>query len=212
MSKKLVTTAQAEQIKKMANEKGVPRQLFQDNLLDNGTMSRVLDGIKNGLPVTIGTQLAPPPSARLHVVRVKVQLDQEWQEAINLASPDTPGHYNVRKVADLYPPTGVGVVEEELILLNYPNGNGGWGKAIAWAEQFQLKRTDPRHVFAIGKDHPNFNHDVGVNPTYVVATKECAFGDVQQACYVWWDDSKRKADLRWVGFYDSARGWFAFRK
>ena len=91
MSKsKSVTTAQAEQVRKMANEKGLGRKLFQDNLLDNGTMSRVLDAVKGGLLITFGIPLIPPPGGRIHILKVKTQLDQEWRTAINAAGPDTP--------------------------------------------------------------------------------------------------------------------------
>jgi len=213
MSKsKSVTTAQAEQVRKMANEKGLGRKLFQDNLLDNGTMSRVLDAVKGGLLITFGIPLIPPPGGRIHILKVKTQLDQEWQTAINTAGHDTPDSYNVRKVGNLYSPTGMGVAEEELILLNYPAGDGSWDKAIAWAKQFSLRKTDPRRVFAVGEGYPKFNYDIGPNPCYVVATEECMFDDLRQAGSVWWDDSEREAFLFWVSYYGDALGWFAFRR
>lgn len=209
---KRVTMRQTDQVCKMANEKGIEREVFQNELLDNGMMSRILDAVKEDMLITIGIPFGPPPCGRLHILRVKVKLDQEWQASVNAVGPDTPNNYNVRKVDDLYLPTGTGIVEEELILLNYPKGGGSWDKALAWAKQFQLKRTDPRCVFAIGKDYPNFNNKVGVNPTYVVATEECTFNNVQQACSVWWCDSKREAYLGWVRRYGDARAWFAFRR
>ena len=209
---KLVTVAQAEQLRKMANEKRVDREVFQTKLLDNGMMSHVLDAIKEGTSITFGVPLVPPLGGRIHPLKVKFQLDQEWQAAINVAGPGTSDNYNVRKVGNLYPPTGVGIIEEELILLNYPKGGGSWDKALAWAEQFRLRRTDPRRVFAVGKDHPKFNYELGVNPTYVVATEECTFGGPRQACSVWWLGSECYAGLSWVEDYGRASDWFAFRK
>jgi hypothetical protein len=210
--KKKVTTNQTDQVCKMANEKGINREVFQNELLDNGLMSRILDAVKDDVLITIGIPFGPPPGGRLHFIKVKVQFNQEWQAAVNAAGPNTPDNYNVRKVGDLYQPTGTGVVEEELILLNYPKGDGNWNKALAWAEQFQLRRTDPRRVFAVGECHPNFNQDVGINPTYVVATEDCSFDGDRRACFVWWGDSKRKADLFWVSYYGYAHDWFAFRR
>lgn len=208
---KNITTAQLAQIGKMANEKGLERQIFRTHLLDNGTMSRVLDAVKEGLPITVGTPLIPPIGGRIVTLKVKVQLDREWQEAVNAAGPDTPPDYNVRKVGDLYLPTGAGIVEEELVLLNYTNG-GSWEKALAWAEQSRLWRTDPRRVFAVGEGQPRFNYEVGPNSTYVIATKECAFDGESQTCGVWWIVSKREAYLRWVDGCGGGSAWFAFRK
>ena len=41
-----------------------------------------------------------------------------------------------------------GIVEQEFVGLNYPNG-GSWDKAIAWAEMFNLPE-DPRDQREIG--------------------------------------------------------------
>ena len=212
MSYKPVVITQTEQIRKMANEKQVGREHFQSDLLDNGKMSRVLDAIRDGGRIMIGAPLVVPPGCRIERVTVEVQLDQGWQAAVNAAGPNTPETHNVRKVGDLYLPTGTDVVKEELILLNYAKGDGNWDKALAWADQFRLRKTDPRRVFAIGKARPNFNTEVGINPTYVVATKECSFGDYRRACSVWWNVSKREASLVWVSRYGNADAWFAFRE
>jgi len=44
------------------------------------------------VPMTNNNRLefVPPEGGRVHVVRVPVRLDREWQEAINAAFPDTP--------------------------------------------------------------------------------------------------------------------------
>jgi hypothetical protein len=210
--KRSVTPGQLSQIEKLWEEKGGNTELFQTQLLDNGTMSNVLDAaLKPRVPIDI--DIVAPTGGRIVTVSVKVQLDREWQEAINAAGPNTPDNYNVRKVGDLYPPTGTGVVDnEELILLNYIDGGGSWGKALAWADAVRLRRTDPRRVFAIGEGHPKFHHDVGINPTYVVATEECTFGGNRRTCHVWWNDSERGAYLNDVRSYGGSSDWFAFRK
>lgn len=156
-------------------------------------------------------RIRPPKGARIHTLRVRTKLDSEWQAAINAAGPNTPDHYNVRRVEDQYAPTGTGHVVEEFILLNYPNGDGSWGKALAWAKAKDLKNTDPRRVFAVGKEHPTLHTELGCDPMYVVATTECTFEGDHSACYVWWNGSKREANLNWVSNFGNSNDWFAFR-
>ncbi len=205
MSELLVTTNQTDAVGKMANEKKVGRAKFQQ-ALDDGRVSRFLDEIKmSGI-------IIPPDNTYIHVVRVKVKLDQPWNEAVDMAGPDTPDHYNVRKVGNLYLPTGTGEEEQEHILLNYPLGGGSLDKALAWAREKGLKRTVPREVFAIGRENSNLHIQIGQDPMYVVATTPCTFEDYEQACYVWWSGSEREANLFWVSYFDDASDWFAFRK
>lgn len=206
-----LSSGQLDQIRKMAKDKGITRKDFQTYGLVSGLVAEMLDGIKAKRPMVLG-ELVAPPGARLHIVQVPVTLDQDWQEAINVAGPDTPANYNVRKVGDQYPTEGTGTREDELILLNFPQGDGNWDKAQAWAKQYQLERTHPRQVFAIGARCPKLHQELGMNPMYVVATKECTFEGHRQACYVWWRASDRKAGLHWVGSFSARRDWFAFRR
>ena len=207
MSKKtLVTSNQTDAVLEMANAKGVTRAQFQMGL-DDGSIGRYLDSLKADPKA-----LTPPQGSRLHTVRVKVKLDRPWKDTVNAAGPNTPDDYNVRKVADLYPPTGADEVEEDLILLNFPQGDGNWDKALVWAQGEGLKNTVPREVFAIGEQHPKLHTELGLNPMYVVATTECTFGGHRIACCVWWDGSLRKAVLHWLGHFRDSSGWFVFRK
>jgi hypothetical protein len=203
---KLVTLSQVESVRQMANDKKVTRAQFQQ-ALDDGTVARFLDGIKASV-----TDIIAPPGARLYTARVKVTLDRSWQEAVNAAGPNTPDNYNVRKVGDLYLPTGKGEVEEDLILLNYPEGDGSWDKALTWAGILRLKPTVPREVFAVGEQHPELHRTLGVNPMYVVATTKCTFDGSSRACGVWWRDAGREAYLSFVELFVGASAWFAFRK
>ena len=208
MSKKmLVTPRQAVCVQQMANDKKVGRELFQASL-DNGDFARFLDDVKAG---TVG--ISAPPGARIHIVRgVRVKQDRPWQEGVNAAGPNTPSDYNVRKVSDLYVPVGNQEVTKDFILLNYPQGGGGWDNANAWAQAARLKGTNPREVFAVGEQHPTLHNILGQNPMYVVATTECFFDGYRQACYVWWNGSDRKACLYWVSCFDRTHDWFAFSK
>src|SRR3989344_4561221 len=65
-------------------------------------------------------ELVAPDGGRIHVLRVPVNPTREWQEAINAAGPNTPSNYDVRKVADKYPPQDGGVEEKK----NYPRHLG----------------------------------------------------------------------------------------
>ena len=208
MSKKtLVTLNQSNVVRDMANAKRVTRAQFQ-GALDDGSFARFLDTLKID-PSAL--TLTPPPGARLHTVRIRYKPDREWQEAINAAGPNTPGDYNVRKVGDQYPPIGTEEIEEDLILLNYPKGDG-FDAALAWAKSHQLENTAPREVFAIGEQHHKLHDVLGQNPMYLAATKECTFEGRRHACCVWWPDSERVAYLLWVRNFVDSSAWFAFRK
>ncbi len=211
MSKKmLVTSNQTDAVRDMANAKGVTRAEFQA-AQDDGRIARFLNSLKGCANSTDLTGLTPPPGARLHIVRIHFKPDYEWQEAVNAAGPNTPSDYNVRKVGDQYPPAGTEEIEEDLILLNFPNGDG-FDAALAWAASKQLEKTVPREVFAIGEQHPKLHEVLGQNPMYVAATKECTFGGFRHACCVWWYGSGREARLPWVKRFAYSRAWFAFRK
>ncbi len=203
---KPVTSAQTDSVRDMANAKGVGREAFQ-KALDNGDFGRFLDGIKTE---TIG--ITPPQGARIHTLRLTVQMNRPWQEAIDAAGPDTPADYNVRKVGDLYPATGTDAVEGDYIILNFPAGNGNWDKALAWAQGAGLKNTVPREVFAVGEHNSSLHRTLGVDPMYVVATTDCSFVSGRNACYVWWHGSERKAYLNWISNFDNSNDWFLFRK
>lgn len=201
----LVTSNQTDAVRDMANAKRVTRAQFTA-AMDDGRIGRFLDTLK-----VDPTALTPPPGARLYTVRIRFKPDREWQESITAAGPNTPSDYNVRKVGDQYPPTGTEEIEEDLILLNFPKGDG-FDAALAWAKSKQLENTVPREVFAIGEQHPKLHEELGQNPMYVAATKECTFGGHRLACYVWWYGSERKALMYWVGSFDDSYAWFAFRK
>ncbi len=186
MSTKLVSVSHLEVVRKIANES-----------------SKVKIG---------GDQIVVPSDARIHTLRIRYNPARPWQEAINVVGPDIPSHYNVWKVGDQYPPTGTEEVEEDLVLINYPDGSGDWGKALAWGKSRGLEKTVPREAFAVGDQYPNLHNEIGMNPVYVVATTPCTFQGGQQACYVWWDDAAREANLYWTSDLNEQNDWFLFRK
>lgn len=203
---KPVTTSQTDGIAKMANEKRIHHDVFQKKWIDEGEVSRSLDALKMR---TVAEQYG----ARIHTVRTWVISDRPWDEAVNAAGPNTPADYNIRKVGNLFLPTGgTDEVEQEHIFLNCLDGQGSWDKALTWGKEVKLLPTVPREVFADGEQHPYLHRILGVNPVYVVATTECTFWGYRRACCVWWRGSKREAYLDPVEDFGDADGWFAFRK
>lgn len=206
-----VTIGQVMCVRKIANEKRVGCVRFQ-KALNDGSFRRFLES-RNVEPMDIKA----PKGARVHILEVEVEQDRKWQAALNAAGPDTPKDYSVRQVGDQYPPVGKGKVKEKLILLNFPNGDGNWDKAIAWAKAKCLKRTHPREIFAIGEQYPKLHRQLGetwryMNLVYVVATTDIFFDGDRHACYVRWFGSERIVVLRWVKCFSNADAWFVFRE
>lgn len=206
-----VTHKQGLGIAVMANQMGVSHDQFQE-----GTRAIIPTAFRamkqTGARLKLIPPIAPPSwGGRVYEVKVPVILGQPWQEAVNEAGPDTPYGYNVWKVGKLYPPTGTGIKEADVVLVSL-TGGGDFAKAVAWAEQYDLKRTPPRHVFAIGRHKPNLHRELRMNPMYVVATQECSFEGYQRVCDVWFDGAEREADLRWVDDVSGFLVWVAFSR
>ena len=209
---KSVTTAQVEHVKKMARAKGVSKDLFQDNFIDGGLCAVAIDAAKSGSRLKVIPPIVAPDGwgGRTHFVEVEVDENQPWSDAVNAAGPNTPDNYDIHKVGDLYLSTDKGRRRKvKMVLVNLANG-GDFVKAVAWANQFDLKRTSPRQVFAIGKKFPELHQELGMDPMYVVASEECTFGGYRRVCSVWWGGSDREADLDWVGGVRYSDGWVAF--
>lgn len=200
----LVTSSQANVVRIMANSKGVTNVQFEA-ALDDGKFDRFLETLK-----VDSTVLTPPQGGRLHTVRICFKPDRKWIEAIDAAGPNTPKEYNIWRVGEQYPISGTKEIEEDLILLNFPQK--GFCSACVWAESNRLEVTVPREVFAIGEQHPNLHNEIKQDPICVVATRKCIFEGNDNACYVWWRGSERRANLLWTGNFESTGSWFAFRK
>lgn len=159
------------------------------------------------------TKMATAVGARIHVLRrVRVQQDCDWHHSIDRVSPSTPMNYNVRKpeVSVQYPPVSQKTVEKDIVLLNYPESDGNWDKAITWSQCASLKPTNPREVNAVGEQYSTLNDTFVQHSMYVVAPVECAFGGLREVCYVWWNDSDRGADMNGISYFGDSSDWFAF--
>lgn len=211
MVKKMdVTIPQVMNLRAMGNDKDVGRVRFQ-TAMDNGQASLFLDAVKAGRKVTLLPEFVTPKDGRIHELTISVVLDEELQSAISAGCPDTPDSFDVQRVGDQYRPSGKGTRKNRMILVNFGPNGGGWNRAIAWAAQYpQLKRSAPRQVFAISKRKLSLHRELGFNPMCVVAMTKCVFEGGQQACCAWWNDSKRRASLGWVGGFTDAFVWFAF--
>lgn len=209
MSKfKDVTDNQGLGFARMARAKGVSCQRFAA-AEEDGTLGRFLDGIKAGLPITVG--VLAPPGAQVHIVKLRnLRLDREWQEAVDGAGPDTTRDSNVRKVGDLYPPAGVGVISELHILFSHSNNRSDLDGALVWAAQYRLVPNDPRRVFEMARRHPRLNRVLEMNR--VVAPVICEFEGGQRACYARWENyGSRGASLGYVNNLHHSTDWFSFR-
>ena len=219
MKNKQPTDSQGKWVVQTARAKGVSLEEFQA-AQDDGSFGRYIESLKGRkvrgyVPISEAriaelTELATKVGARIHILRrVRIKRDCEWQEAVNTAGLNTPEHYNVRKVGSLYLPNGMGEVEKDLVMLNYPQG-GSWDKALAWGQAAKLKKTVPREVFAVGGQFPTLYNNLGTDQMYTVATTECLFEGSRQACFVWWVVSGREAGLLWVSYFGVALVWFVF--
>jgi hypothetical protein len=153
-----------------------------------------------------------PKSGRLHVVRVPVNPGSEWHEAVNAAGPDTPKNYDVRKVADKYPPQKGEASKQEIILVNFGKTIPNSQYALDWAKPLGLKPTSPRGIFAVGEHKPKLNEELGVAYMAVVSLEDCSFGGGRHVPFLWWGGSCRWARLRWFGGGWGGDCWFAFSR
>lgn len=150
-----------------------------------------------------------PEGGRIHIVRVPVNPGREWQEAVNAAGPDTGKDWDIRKVADKYPPQ-TGVTEErEIILVNFGKSVSSQ-YALDWAKPLGLRPEKPHGIFAVGEHQSNLNEELSMPYMAVISLDECSFGGGRRVPYVWWRGSERLAYLYWFDRGWGGTRWFAF--
>lgn len=98
---------------------------------------------------------------------------------------------------------------DNYILVNFPK-DGSFDKALDLGKEYEKVGNDELLSFA--EKYPDLRSRIGVDYMFTVATKDITFDGYRQACYVWWNDSRREADLLYVGYFDDAYDWFVFRK
>lgn len=150
--------------------------------------------------------------ARVHMMVIDVDYSKPHKEAAMTGGPQAPSSPSVLEVADEYVLLEKGIVRETVILLNWPNGDGSYAKAVRWGLKNHLRKTTPHVLFAVGALHPRLNCELGQNPMCMAETTGCTLNGQANACYVWWRDEGRKTDLSWLDFFGDAGDWFAFRR
>ena len=163
--------------------------------------------------------LAPPPGGYLHTVSLLVDLSREWHQALCAAGTNTDYHIYAggsdlyyKDVGGQFPPVDMGVVETQIILMSFGPTGGNWNRALAWGNRNRLKVTDPRHVFAIGEQKPEFHHELMSNELKVSSTKEFISNttDCRIACQVCWHGDKLGACMERIEEIHDNHDWFAF--
>lgn len=210
---KHVKNSQGVQLARLARDYNVPREQFSEFLKDPKRLKEFFNEIKGINPWFEKLQKeAEKMGATLHLIEeLPVNYGRPHNEAAMAGGPQTPSSYDVLKVADKYraqPET----VTETIILLNHFKGGGNYQKIVEWGLQNGLRRTTPHVAFTIGERFPKLNYELGPNPMYVVETTGCSWSGYLDACYMWWDDANRRADLNWRSSFGNDRDWFAFRK
>lgn len=210
-----VKNQQLKELGKFLRANGVSQKNLDDFLKDQNKVIDFYaqlkgdsDGWFEKLQVTANAM-----GARVHLItKLVVDYKQSHNDAAMAGGPQTPSNYNVLKVADKYQPSENKEITETIILLNWPKGGGSYQKAVEWGLQNGLRKTTPHVPFAIGKQFPKLNYDLGPNPMYVVETTGCAFVGNARACNVWWSGASRGSSLFWQSSFGDGVDWFAFRK
>ena len=211
---KHVTNRQGVQLANLARKSEVPREKFAEFLKDNMRIEKFFCELRNGdgWPEKIQNLKleAEKIGARIFVTELSVDYTKSHNESAMLGGPQTGSDYNVLKVGNLYQPENK-IINETIILLNWPNGDGSYQKAVEWGLSNGLRKTTPHVPFTVGEKYPKFNYEIGSNPSYVVETTGCSFDGNANACCMSWSDAERKSSLNWQSDFGSSSGWFAFR-
>ncbi len=190
-----VTHGQLEEVKRLAGDAGIGRDRFQTAVLDSGALANLLR--------RVGNWFLPPPGGRIHILpSILVHEDEDWIKALEAAGPNTPAEHYIRKIGRFYPTTGKGEVRKDFILLNRP----GWSmnQFLAWGKAKGLCGTTARDVFAIGRDRPDLNRELNIDPLWVHDTDDRLIlgGDVDTTgvLAVLWRGAERMVGYCWTKY------------
>ncbi|MBL1434083.1 hypothetical protein COB87_000705 [Candidatus Wolfebacteria bacterium] len=197
------TLAQVGHIRDLAIELGVTRDIFQ-TLRDDGTFTKILKDRRDQI-------IADRDNCRTFELKATVRQDRPYIEALEAGGPNTSIGFNSRKVGDLYLPVANEEEEVKFVLRNFPKGNGGWDKALAWAKPRGYKKTNPREAFAVAEQH-DLQKLLDKNYLCLVATTKCFFKDGYKTICVEVNGQSRCAALGYPEIFDGNNYWFLFRK
>lgn len=209
---KHVTNRQCVKLGDLAREANVSREEFASFLKDEKRRNKFFDNLKNGDGWFEKLQVeASKIGARVYCIpKLRVDYTKTHNEAAQSGGLQ-PGLY-VLDVGDKYLLPVNTIVEEVIILLNYPHGGGNYQVTVKWGLQNSLEETVPHEIFAIGEQFPYLNYTLGPNPMIIVETESCLFNLTLNACVVSWENAERESHLVEHDRLDRDDAWFAFRK
>jgi len=199
---KTPTTAQAMSIIKIATDKGLDRQQFQE-LIDGGNIARLMDR-----KVSLGKGI------KIHKLKSTVHQDMDWIKSVHLAGPDTPSNYSIWESGYLYSPVSDKEEKNDYVLVNFSKGNGSWDKALEYAKDNNLELTNPREANAVASKN-NLIKDLEIKKDdwiHIVSTTSKYSKGHKHTCCVFQNYSYSKTVLHKVSKFDNSNSWFLFRK
>lgn len=153
--------------------------------------------------------ISAPEGGRIHfLLDIPVDEDEDWVKAWRKAGPSNPTGWAdyMDGLGHLYPPSGMGTVRKDFVLVHHPD----WllKQYLSWAAENHLGITAGQDAFAVARKKANLNREVGTNPLYLCATSAKYFEDIGYLLSVEWKDDKGGAYLTagscWVEDLDEA--------
>ncbi len=147
--------------------------------------------------------------ATVHVFRkILVKQGLDWEESLSFAGSPFPGIENP-KFGDKYKTNSKEELFKDIILFKL---SGGWNKAIHLGSSVKLKNTNPRDVFAISGQCPNFGEilENAAECVEIVSTTKTGFEGMTLTCLVHSSDPVRGAAVARIDSLNKPHTWFAF--
>src|SRR3989344_1790700 len=148
--------------------------------------------------------IPPPDGGRIHILpSILVREDEDWQDALVAAGPQTPDNYGIRQIGHLYQASGRGDVRKDFVLVRRP----GWTlhQFLAWGKIYCLRGTTARDVFAVGREKPTLNQVLQTDPLWVHCSDVNIFSlDLPGML---WAGARRKAECGLALDVGCANGW-----
>jgi hypothetical protein len=197
-TQKLVSTAQTDYLRQMANGKGVTRADFQWGL-NNGPVARMLDNLKvqvRGIPL--------PPLPRTHIVKTVINPHYPWPEAIRAGAPQTSPHSAVWAL----PSVGIHALDNEVLLLNMPLDTYSLDVVDQW-NAGRLRPLSALQLLGVGENNMKLCRELGMEKFRIVSTQK---HDPHQRHHytLTYEGFCRCFDFEWRGSIGQPNDWFAF--
>jgi hypothetical protein len=154
-------------------------------------------------------RLATPKGAQIHFLSVTYNPGCKWIEALDGTDKTKQNYTELLKVEDQFPPGEPKNINETIVLIRYFRC-GSLHVARTWAEPHGLQKTTPREVFAVGKQYPRLNADLGQELTCVVATKVFKFQGYSGACFCWRTCDELRMGVGFLTDFDTDEHWYSF--